>query len=394
MRILTYLHSFEPGGVERIALRLVRDWRGRGIDAPLIMGRERGAMGGDVGYGLSYAAPRPWPGIARWESLWMVVTLLRAIPRVAPDVIFCPGNAYTVVAVLMKLMLGRRCPPIVAKISNDLDRPHAHPFRRWWYRRWQWLQGRLIDHFVAMTSAARDEVASAMNLPPARLSVIANPTLSQALLARIAALPRPPRRPGRRFVAAGRLAPQKNLPLMLRAFARGARPDDTLTIYGQGLERERLDRLVLGLGLDGRVRFRGYTADPAATLTAFDCLLLSSDYEGVPAVVLEALAAGLNVVATDCSRSMTLLLADGALGTMVTVGDEAGFAAAIAKAARGSPDPAAALAMARRFTMEASGADYLTVFAAVVARHRLRRSAIRTREVPADALAALPSGAR
>ncbi|MBI0533475.1 hypothetical protein [Sphingomonas sp. TX0522] len=52
MKILTFLHSFEPGGVERIALRLVREWRASGYDAPLFMGRTDGAMRDDVGADL------------------------------------------------------------------------------------------------------------------------------------------------------------------------------------------------------------------------------------------------------------------------------------------------------------------------------------------------------
>ncbi len=49
LRVLTFLHSFEPGGVERIALRLIRRWRAEGIDAPLFLGRTDGVMAQDVG---------------------------------------------------------------------------------------------------------------------------------------------------------------------------------------------------------------------------------------------------------------------------------------------------------------------------------------------------------
>ncbi|WP_128830687.1 hypothetical protein [Sphingobium fuliginis] len=66
MRILTFLHSFEPGGVERVALRLVRRWRDQGIDAPLFLGRGDGAMGAELGHDLDPHVPRgrafPLPG--------------------------------------------------------------------------------------------------------------------------------------------------------------------------------------------------------------------------------------------------------------------------------------------------------------------------------------------
>ncbi|MBX9885839.1 MAG: glycosyltransferase, partial [Novosphingobium sp.] len=109
LRILTFLHSFEPGGVERVALRLHQNWTAQGLDARLVLGRTAGAM------------KRDWPGLAYdvlgnaripsagWETLWMILHLPRVIRRVRPDVLFCAGNSYTIVAVMMRLLLGKAC---------------------------------------------------------------------------------------------------------------------------------------------------------------------------------------------------------------------------------------------------------------------------------------------
>ncbi len=105
--------------------------------------------------------------------------------------------------------------------------------------------------------------------------------------------------------------------------------------------------------------FKGYAPEPATLLPTFDVLLLSSDYEGVPAVVLEALAAGLPIVATDCSRSMATLLGHGAMGRLVPVGDEAALAEAIATVQPSSQDEQLSLAQARRFTVEEAANAYL-----------------------------------
>jgi glycosyltransferase involved in cell wall biosynthesis len=164
-------------------------------------------------------------------------------------------------------------------------------------------------------------------------------------------------------VAVGRLAPQKNLALMLRAFARGSAEYDTLTIVGDGPERARLETLARRLGIGARVRFMGYLPEPAATLPAFDILLLSSDYEGVPAVLLEALAARLDVIATDCSRSMAALLKHGRLGKLVPVGDEQALATAISLARAGRQHDRLSLSQAERFTVEHASQAYLDVMA-------------------------------
>ena len=86
MRILTFLHSFEPGGVERVALRLVARWRAMGVDAPLFMGRSDGALRDELAAALAYRVPpQPRFGSAWWETIWMIARLPAEIRRTAPD---------------------------------------------------------------------------------------------------------------------------------------------------------------------------------------------------------------------------------------------------------------------------------------------------------------------
>ena len=362
MRVLTFLHSFEPGGVERIALRLVRQWRALGVDAPLFLGRADGDLRHDVGAGLGFSMPRqPRIATAPWETLWMILTLPKVVRDQQPDILFCAGNTYAVVAVALKLVLGRRCPPIIAKISNDLDRLDKPWWQRLPYRLWLKINGRCFDHVVAMEQSMRDEIREGLALPECAITIIPDPALSAPLIARLRER-RPvglPAGSGRRFVAVGRLAPQKNIALMLRAFGHGRGPDDHLTVIGDGPERAKLQVLAARLGLGAAVEFRGYVSEPAQILPEFDILLLSSNYEGVPAVILEALAARLSIIATDCSRSMAALLQYGVLGALVPVGDERGLAAAIASARVGVQNEALSLAQAERFTLEHASELYL-----------------------------------
>ncbi|ETI65296.1 glycosyl transferase [Sphingobium sp. C100] len=366
MRILTFLHSFEPGGVERIALRLILRWRSQGVDAPLFMGRASGAMAAEFGDRLDYVMPAPPFPVGWCETLWMIATLPATIRRTRPDILFCAGNSYAVVVVAMKILLGRQCPPVVAKISNDLDRRDMiWPVRRI-YHLWLRIQGRFIDHFVGMEGPMEAEIVAAIRPDPHAISIIPDPALSRGQIDRLRALPRPQRGKGCRFVSIGRLARQKNFPLMIRAFARGARPADTLTIYGEGRERPVLEALIAKLGLGGRIMLPGHVPDPASRLTDFDLFLLSSDYEGVPAVLLEALAAGLPVITTQSSRSIGAMMGDGKLACIVAVGDEAGFGTALGQADAIRQDDAASLRQARRFTIEDAADAYLVTFAATV----------------------------
>jgi len=362
LRVLTFLHSFEPGGVERVALRLHEAWRAQGLDARLVMGRTAGAM------------QREWPGLkpdvlgpesipsAHWETLWMILHLPRWVRRIRPDVLFCAGNSYTIVAVMMRVLLGKACPPVVAKISNDLTRADLPAPARPFYRAWLRIQGRMLDRLVGMAPPMRAEIGALMGAKDARIAVIDDPSLAEADIQRLAAARAAalaePRAAGRRFLAIGRLAAQKNFPLLLEAFARMAVPDDRLAIIGEGAGRRALEAQIARLGLGDKVRLPGHVSPLDTELAAADALVLSSDYEGVPAVVAEALAAGLPVVATRCSVSMDDMLGHGRFGTLVPVGDAAALAAAMADIGKLQFDAEAARDQSRRFTVEIASHRY------------------------------------
>jgi glycosyltransferase involved in cell wall biosynthesis len=356
VRVLTFLHSFEPGGVERVALRLVRHWRAMGIDARLFLGREEGALRAELADDLVYAVPsRPSIGTARWETLWMIARLPAEIRRTRPDVLFVSGSTYTIVAAAMMLRFGRRCPAVVVKISNDMARRDLPPVSRFLWRRWLGLQARFAWTWVIMDEAMAEDLPARMK---ASFQVIHDPAIEEVRIRAPAC-----RRTDtpRRFVAIGCLAAQKDYPLMLRAFARGARAGDTLTIYGDGPDRAELEALAARLGLAARVDFAGHMPDAASQLPGFDTLLLSSRYEGVPAVLIEALAAGLSVISTDSGSGVRSVLGDGRFGAIVRR-DEAALATAIADLDAVPPLHAGRHAHLHRFTIERSAGTYLDTF--------------------------------
>ena len=300
-----------------------------------------------------------WP-VGLVETLWMAVQMPGLVRRVRPDAIFIAGNSYTVVAVLLKLALGRRCPPLVAKMSNDLDRSDLWRPARWCYHLWLRCQGRCFDRAVAIAPALRDQTERRLGLASDRIAVIADPALDTVRVAGPVAVGEP-----RRFLFVGRLAPQKQLPLMLRAFAEGRRSGDRLTLIGEGPEAAALRRLVAELGIGHTVEFAGFKPIDEALLRRFHILLLSSRYEGLPAALAEALAAGLAVVSTESSPAVAALVRD--LGTLVPVGDRRGLARAIAGDLQ--PPPAAAVsAHLRRFHIAHAAAAYQRLFAEVAAR--------------------------
>lgn len=128
----------------------------------------------------------------------------------------------------------------------------------------------------------------------------------------------------RRIVAVGRLEPQKNHRMLLQAFALFVRqyPEYALEIYGKGTQEEELRTLAGGLGIDGHVIFKGFSGRVREDIRKAAAYVLSSDYEGISNSMLEALALGIPVIATDCPcGGSRTYIQDGVNGLLVPVGD-------------------------------------------------------------------------
>lgn len=363
MRVLTFLHSLEAGGVERDILRFNKTWQDAGIEVLVALGRREGALESEVPPDVPIRQLQTGTVSTRhWESLWMIAKLPRVVREWRPDVVFCAGNSYTIVAFMLRLILGAACPPIVVRISNDLARPDMPPVFRAAYHWWLRLQAPRFAAIVAMAEPARAQIVELMRADPARAVTINNASMLAADADRLAAArdATPRAHKGRHYLAVGRLAPQKNFAMLLGAFAAIAQPDDRLTIIGEGEERAMLESRAAALGIADRVAMPGHLNPIDAYYASADVFVLSSDYEGLAAVLVEALAAGLPIVATDCSPNLAMLVEDA--GILVPPGDQAALATAMRDIPTGAFDIALMRRRARSFTAEANTRKWFTLF--------------------------------
>ena len=128
----------------------------------------------------------------------------------------------------------------------------------------------------------------------------------------------------RKIVAAGRLTAQKNFSSLIRAFriVVNCHPDWNLEIYGDGCERTMLQNLIEELHLENNVCLCGSTSQVQEKMVEASCFVLSSIYEGLPLVMLEAMSCGLPVVSYDCPCGPKDIITEDQDGFLVPQGDE------------------------------------------------------------------------
>jgi len=136
----------------------------------------------------------------------------------------------------------------------------------------------------------------------------------------------------RKIITSGRLADQKNQSLLIRAYKKIQNRSNTkLLILGTGEKQEDLQRLTEKLGLDVDVLFLGWRKNPFNIISKCDVFVLSSDWEGLPLVLIEAMSLGVPVISTDCPSGPSEILDGGKYGILVQPNNENKLAEAIAK---------------------------------------------------------------
>lgn len=189
------------------------------------------------------------------------------------------------------------------------------------------------DAVIAVSREAASDLTERLRLSPGQVRMIYNPVITPALFEQAKeAVEHPWFAPGQPPVvlSAGRLCEQKDFPTLLRAFAQvRAHTRSRLVILGEGPERLSLERMASDLGLRASVLLPGFVANPYAYMARAATYVLSSKWEGLPTVLIEALACGAPVVSTDCPSGPREILQDGKYGRLVPVGDADALAQAI-----------------------------------------------------------------
>jgi glycosyltransferase involved in cell wall biosynthesis len=329
-RILFVINSLAGGGAERVFTTILNQSQQR-------------LAGYDVHVALLDRDPPAFhlPAWATVHQLDCGHRLLPSILRLAklardlrPEVLVSFLTRSNVAAVIAGRVAGS---PVVISERNDTSAQLSHSRAAAVARLIVRLTYPRANHVIAVSAGIAGALHEEYTVDPRRISVINNPVDIEAITL-AASAPPPVDVAADDVVMLARLEPQKALDVAIRAFARSARPG-RLIILGEGSERSQLRQLGDRLGLGARLVMPGYVDNPHAVVARASLLLLSSRHEGFCNALLEAMAIGVPVVASDCRFSPSEILqatapaagevSVGTGGLLVRVDDEIGFARAL-----------------------------------------------------------------
>ncbi len=357
MRIIHVLSSLQVGGAEWAAIRLAAEQRRLGHDAQVL-----GLAGGPL---LERCREHGVPvHVLNARGILLRLHAFLYFVRKHPDVVNGHNpSAYGLAR--MCRVAGR--PTLVMTIHGAASRSYR--------RLLAWPQ---VDMVIAVSAAAHEAfVGMHPGFPSERLIIIENgvplPDLSSAQQADSTST-----HAGPILLSVARLDPIKDFPTLLHAVALIAPAISglQLLVAGDGPERSRLEQLAAELHLSGTVTFLGFRSDVGRLLADADVFVLSSHSEGMPLSILEAMAAGLPVVASAVGGTPELVL-DAITGLLVPSGDPFALATALDRlcrspALRNKMGQAARARVAEHFSLDRMARRYLESYNSMQARRGFR----------------------
>lgn len=358
------LDHFGPGGVERVACHVANGLHRRGRNVEMIVLEATGPVRALLNPNIPVRLLWTIPGLRHRRMKAAVPAIAAYLRKSSPRLFLSPGNHTTRPAAMGVALSGYRG-AFVAKITNPVLHDRTHQRRR---RRRQSAYGwalRKARVVLALSPSAADQITELDETLAGRIRVIHNPYVSQRMLD--SAVLRDPAEPPV-ILSIGRLSQQKNHALLLRAAARLDRRPWRLRICGTGPEEPALRALAQELGIADRLELPGFIDDPVPEYLAANVLALSSNWEGLPATILEAVACGCPVVSTASSPGLADLLREIGAREVVALGDEAGLAEALREALDGEL-PRVSPAASVPYSIEAACDEHAALFGEILDAH-------------------------
>ncbi|AFZ26292.1 glycosyltransferase [Cylindrospermum stagnale PCC 7417] len=354
--IAFFIPTLAGGGAERVVINLLKGMLERDIPLDLVLVSATGL----------YLSQMPKQvrlfDLKSGRVLKAILPLSQYLRQNKPRGLISHISHANVVALLARDLARTNTPLIVVEHNNlsafksNLTRAKfLPPFMKWLYPH--------VEAIVGVSQGVVDDLEILFGFGKEKVSLIYNPVIDNELIAKAKApLVHPWFQKGSPlvFLAVGRLTEQKDFLTLIKAFAiLRKQVVARLVILGEGELRTELEATINALGITKDVSLPGFVENPYAYMSNASAFVLSSRWEGLPTVLIEAMACGCPVIATDCPSGPKEILEDGKYGSLVPMGDAESLSRAMLQILETSVNRDILVQRAMHFSREESVSKYL-----------------------------------
>lgn len=330
-KVAIYLDTLQGYGADRVLVKIANGLANRGIQVDFVLARKSNKADQDLHPAIQMFGLQS----SRVNVAKNVFGLTRYLRIHQPDVLFSSIHFNNVTATTALMLSGVKSKLVVRQANTLRYQLKSYRFpigsallfcTRMAYKR--------ADLIVSQSKGMSRDIKSFMKADAKKVHLIYNPTVTPSIFEQ-AQQPTNhawfDQRSAPVILAGGRLKSQKDFTTLIQAFAKVKQHvlDARLVILGEGPQRQELEDLVVQLNIADSVDLAGFQKNPYAFIAMTDVFVLSSQYEGLPNILIEALALGKKIVATDCESGPAEILKYGKYGKLVPTGDPDQLADAI-----------------------------------------------------------------
>ncbi|BAZ25063.1 glycosyl transferase, group 1 family protein [Kalymmatonema gypsitolerans NIES-4073] len=357
-RIAFFIPNLHGGGAERVAVNLLKGMLEKDIPLDLVLASAEGPYLNQVPEQVRVV------NLAAGRVLNAMLPLSNYLRQNKPSALLSQLGHANVVAALAKKLAGTKTRLVLVE-HNTLSVSQSKLLRARFVPAFMKLLYPSAEAIVAVSQAVARDLESELGFEKGKVNTIYNPVVDQELITKAKTpLDHPWFKKGAPpvFLAVGRLTKQKDFSTLITAFALLRKQLlARLLILGEGESRTELEAMTKTLEIAEDVSMPGFVENPYAYMSRASAFVLSSRWEGLPTVLIEAMACGCPVIATDCPSGPREILEAGKYGHLVSVGDPVALSVAMSQVLESPVNCDLLVQRAMYFSTERAVSEYMTL---------------------------------
>ena len=377
-KVAIYIDLLQGYGADKTLLKIAEGLAELGVDVDLVTAKGVGEIGSRINPAVNLIDL----GSSRFNLIKNVVGLTNYLIDKKPAILFSSihfNNITSACAIALARLVGVKS-KLVVRQANRLEyqlKGYPFPIGALMYPLIR-MAYKKADLIICPSRGLLSDLTKFMKADESKIELVYNPTVTPDIFEKAQ---QPTNHPWFEqkscpiILGAGRLKPQKDFITLIEAFARVKRnlPDTKLVILGEGKQRRELENLVTKLELQGDVDLVGFQDNPYAFIAKADVFVLSSIYEGLPNILIEALALKKKIVATNCPSGPAEILKFGKYGSLLPTGSPFLLEAAMIEALKEKPSSLAESSPARDFEQKEQVEKYGQIFLNLVDKNHQKK---------------------